>query len=284
MMARRPRGATRSDHLSLAGRRRLASGASAQPSQAGEKAGGKRSVPPLPAAGEREPAGAGGAAALYRLMAWLSPAYPVGAFSYSGGLEWAVEAGDVRDAESLQHWLAVVIGAGGGFCDAVFLVHAHEAVTSGDDAALRAIAELAAAYTPSKERHLETTAQGRAFLEATRAAWPCAALDRLLAVWDGPMAYPVAVGVAAAGHGIAVEPCVAAFLQAVAANLVSAGVRLVPLGQTAGQRVLAALEDGITATARRALATPLDEVGGAAFRADLATMRHETQYTRLFRS
>jgi urease accessory protein len=286
MMARRPRGATRSGHLSLAGRRRLASGASAQPSKAGEKAGGKsnRSVPPLPASGEREPAGAGGAAALYRLMAWLSPAYPVGAFSYSGGLEWAVEAGDVRDAESLQHWLAVVIGAGGGFCDAVFLVHAHEAVTSGDDAALRAIAELAAAYTPSKERHLETTAQGRAFLEATRAAWPCAALDRLLAVWDGPMAYPVAVGVAAAGHGIAVEPCVAAFLQAVAANLVSAGVRLVPLGQTAGQRVLAALEDGITATARRALATPLDEVGGAAFRADLATMRHETQYTRLFRS
>jgi urease accessory protein len=217
-------------------------------------------------------------------MAWLSPAYPVGAFSYSGGLEWAVEAGDVRDAESLQHWLAVVIGAGGGFCDAVFLVHAHQAVTSGDDAALRAIAELAAAYAPSKERHLETTAQGRAFLDATRAAWPCGALDRLFAVWDGPIAYPVAVGMAAAGHGIAVEPCVAAFLQAVAANLVSAGVRLVPLGQTAGQRVLAALEDGITATARRAVATPLDEVGGAAFRADLATMRHETQYTRLFRS
>jgi urease accessory protein len=217
-------------------------------------------------------------------MAWLSPAYPVGAFSYSGGLEWAVEAGDVRDAESLQRWLAVVIGAGGGFCDAVFLVHAHQAVTGGDDAALRAIAELAAAYTPSKERHLETTAQGRAFLDATRAAWPCAALDRLLSVWDGPMAYPVAVGVAAAGHGIALEPCVAAYLQAVAANLASAGVRLVPLGQTAGQRLLAALEQVITATALAAVATPLDEVGGAAFRADLAAMRHETQYTRLFRS
>ena len=221
---------------------------------------------------------------LYRLMAWLSPSYPVGAFSYSGGLEWAVEAGDVTDAETLQRWLAVVIGEGGGFCDAVFLLHAHRAVAAPDDTALRAVAELAAAFTPSKERHLESTAQGRAFLDATRAAWPCAALDRLIAVWDGPIAYPVAVGVAAAGHGIPVEPGLAAYLQAVAANLVSAGVRLIPLGQTDGQRVVAALEAVVAATVERALATPLDEVGGAAFRADLASMRHETQYTRLFRS
>src|SRR5262249_22247376 len=135
----------------------------------------------------------------------------------------------------------------------------------------------------SKERQLETAAHGNAFLVATRAAWPCAALERLATIWDGPVAYPVAVGVAAAGHGIAVAPCVAAYLQAVAANLVSAGVRLIPLGQTAGQRILAALEDTIAASAQRALATPLEEVGGAAFRADLAGMRHETQYTRLFR-
>src|SRR5215510_12888668 len=229
--------------------------------------------------------GASGTAALFRLMAWLSPGYPVGAFSYSGGLEWAVEAGDVRDAETLQRWLEVVIRQGGGFCDAVVLVHAHAAAAAGAaEKNLRAVAELAAALTPSKERHLETTAQGRAFVDATRAAWPCAALDRLLAAWDGPVAYPVAVGVAAAGHGIAVEPCVGAYMQAIAANLVSAGVRLIPLGQTAGQRVLAALEETIAASAQRALATPLDEVGGASFRADLATIRHETQYTRLFRS
>ena len=114
-------------------------------------------------------------AALYRLMAWLSPAYPVGAFSYSNGIEWAVEAGDIGDARSLERWLAVMIGEGGGFCDAVFLVHAHRAISAVDDVALRAVAELAAAFAPSKERHLETTAQGRAFLDTTRAAWPCAA-------------------------------------------------------------------------------------------------------------
>ena len=142
---------------------------------------------------------------LYRLMAWLSPSYPVGAFSYSSGIEWAVEAGDIKDAATLQGWLAVVIGQGAGFCDAVFLVHAHRASAENNDKALRTVAELAAAFAPSKERHLETTAQGRAFMEATRAAWSCAALDRLAAVWNGQIAYPIAVGVAAAGHEIGRE-------------------------------------------------------------------------------
>ena len=221
------------------------------------------------------------AAALYRLQAWLSPGYPVGAFSFSSGLEWAIEAGDIADAPTLQRWVAVILSDGGGFCDAVFFVHTHRAIEQGDDTALAAVAELALAFAPSKERQLETTAQGGAFLAATKAAWPCAALDR---VGTGPCAYPVAVGAAAAGHGIPLAPALAAYLHALAANLISAGVRLIPLGQTDGQRVLAALEPVVTATAERALVTPLDEVGSAAFRADLASLRHETQYTRLFRS
>ncbi|HEY0224572.1 MAG TPA: urease accessory UreF family protein [Pseudolabrys sp.] len=221
-------------------------------------------------------------AALYRLMAWLSPAFPVGAFSYSSGIEWAVEAGDIRNVETLKGWLGVMLSAGGGYCDAVLFAHAHRAV--GDDKALRAVAELAAAFAPSKERHLETTAQGNAFVEATRAAWGCAAIERLKTIWDGPVAYPVAVAVAASGHGIALEPALAAYLQALAANWVSAGVRLIPLGQSDGQRVLAALEPAVAATARRALSAGLDDIGSSAFRADLASARHETQYTRLFRS
>jgi urease accessory protein len=222
--------------------------------------------------------------ALYRLMAWLSPSYPVGAFSYSSGIEWAVEVGDIKDAETLRDWLAVMLGEGSGVCDAVLFAHAHRAAAADDGKALRAVAELAAAFASSKERHLETTAQGNAFIAATGAAWPCAALDRLKSAWNGPVAYPVAVAVAASGHGIALEPALAAFLQAVAANLVSAGVRLIPLGQTDGQRVLAALEPVVAATAARALGLTLDDIGSAAFRADLASSRHETQYTRLFRS
>jgi urease accessory protein len=217
-------------------------------------------------------------------MAWLSPAYPVGAFSYSSGIEWAVEAGDITNAETLRTWLAAIISEGGGFADAVFFAHTHRAITANDDAALRAVAELAAAFVPSKERFLETTAQGRAFLEATRAAWPCPEIERLDKAWHGPVALTVAVGVTCAGHGIALAPALHAFLHALVANWISAGVRLIPLGQTDGQRVLAALEVAVHAAAARALATPLDEVGTCAFRADLASMRHETQYTRLFRS
>jgi urease accessory protein len=245
------------------------------------KRGARRKKLPDCRLGRNEPIDS---AVLYRLMAWLSPAYPVGAFSYSSGIEWAVEAGDIRDAATLRQWLAALIAAGSGFCDAVLFVHAHRAATDRDDATLRGVAALAAALVPSKERFLETTAQGRAFVDATQAAWPCAALARFADVWPGPVALPVAVAVACAGHDIGCEAALGAFLHALTANWISAGVRLIPLGQTDGLRALAALEAAVAATAARALATPLEEIGSATFRADLATMRHETQYTRLFRS
>lgn len=222
--------------------------------------------------------------ALYRLMCWLSPAYPVGAFSYSSGIEWAVEAGDVADAESLRHWLEAMLRDGAGMSDAIFFAHAHRAVTQSDDAAFLAIAELAGAFVPTRERRQETLTLGRAFMEVTLAAWPCPALVHLRKLWTGPIAYPIAVGAACAGHAIALEPALPAFLTAVCANWISAGMRLIPLGHTDGQRVIAALEPAVAATAQRALAAGLDDLGSACFRADIASARHETQYTRLFRS
>jgi urease accessory protein len=224
------------------------------------------------------------ASSLYRLMAWLSPAYPVGAFSYSSGLEWAVEAGDLTSAEELSGWLQCLLTDGAGYCDAVLFAQSYRACSSGDGRALREVAELAAALAPSRERFLETTAQGRAFLDVTQAAWPCKAFDHLAKIWRGPLAYPVAVAVASAGHEIPLEQSLAAYLQALAANWISAGVRLIPLGQTDGQRVTAFLEPVVAEAARRALAATLDDAGSAVFRADIAAMRHETQYTRLFRS
>jgi urease accessory protein len=223
------------------------------------------------------------AAALYRLMTWLSPAFPVGAFSYSSGIEWAVEAGDITDAASLRDWLAAMLSEGSGFCDAVFLAQAHRAASAQDEAGLREIAELAAAFVPSRERQLETSTQGRAFIEIARSAWACDGLDGMVAACGG-MVYPVAVGVVSAGHAVPLEPAMHAFLHAVVSNWISAGARLVPLGQTDSQRILARLEADVAATAKRALEASLDDLGSATFRADLASLRHETQYTRLFRS
>ena len=222
--------------------------------------------------------------ALYRLMTWLSPAFPVGAFSYSSGIEWAVEAGDITDAATLRDWLAAMLGDGPGFCDAVFMAHAHRAVIADDSAALRDLAELAAAFTPSRERHLETSSQGRAFIDIVRAAWSSIALERAVANCAGPIVYPVAVGITGAAHNLPLAATLHAFLHAVVSNWISAGARLIPLGQTDCQRVLVALETEVNATAARALQATLDDLGSATFRADIASMRHETQYTRLFRS
>jgi urease accessory protein len=224
------------------------------------------------------------AAALYRLMTWLSPSFPVGAFSYSSGIEWAVEAGDITDAASLRQWLKSLLTDGGGICDSIFLAHAYRVALSGDDALLADIVELASAFAPSRERHLETTAQGRAFIEIARAAWHNALLDRLITSCKAAIVYPVAVGLVSAAHAIPLAPTLHAFLHAVTSNWISAGARLVPLGQTDSQRVLAQLEPDVAATAKRAFVASLDDLGSATFRADLASMRHETQYTRLFRS
>jgi urease accessory protein len=222
--------------------------------------------------------------ALYRLMTWLSPAYPVGAFSYSSGIEWAVEAGDIRDIETLRHWLEAMLTEGSGMSDGILFNHAHRAVTCGDDASLVETAGLAAAFVPTRERYRETTALGRAFVDVTCAAWPCPALTKLQQLWHGAVAYPIAVGVACAGHAIPLAPALHAFLAAVTSNWVSAGVRLIPLGHTDGQRVLQALEPAVATTAQCAIAAPLDDLSSATFRADLASVMHETQYTRLFRS
>jgi urease accessory protein len=224
------------------------------------------------------------AAALYRLMTWLSPSFPVGAFSYSSGIEWAVEAGDIHDAASLRDWLSVMLADGPGFCDGVFLAHAHRIAALGDDAGLREVAELAAAFVPSRERHLETSAQGRAFIEIARAAWSGDGLDRMVSCCDGTIVYPVALALVSAAHAIPLAQTMHAFLHALTSNWISAGARLIPLGQTDSQRVLAVLEPIVVSTAKRALEASLDQLGSATFRADLSSMRHETQYTRLFRS
>ncbi len=211
---------------------------------------------------------------LVRLLAWMSPAFPTGGFAYSHGLEWAIEAGDITGATTLSAWLEDVLRHGAGWSDAILLRHAHR--SARDPAALRDLADLALALAPARERRDETLNQGRAFALAA-------------APWAGEpppsdAAYPVVVGAMAGSHDIPEDDSTVAYLQVVATNLISAAVRLIPLGQTDGLRVLAGLERIILALAADSRCATLDEIGGCAFRSDLAAMRHETQYTRLFRS
>ncbi|MBB2711561.1 urease accessory protein UreF [Rhizobium sophoriradicis] len=215
--------------------------------------------------------------AMLRLTAWLSPAFPIGSFAYSGGLERAVADGLVTDAASLAAWIGTLIGHGAIWNDAVLLAESHRC--QAEAARLAEVAALAEALAGSRERHQETTLLGDAFLAAAR-AWPDEVFERL----TGKTAYPVAVGAVAGAHGIGSEQVLAVFLHAYASQAVSTGIRLGVAGQRDGVALLAGLEGHIAEVARRAAASSLDDLGSATVQADIASLRHETQATRLFRS
>ena len=215
--------------------------------------------------------------ALVRLMTWLSPAFPVGAFSYSGGLEQAVADGDVRDAGSLRDWLASLLAHGALWNDAVLFAEAHRSVEDAER--LAAVAALAEALSGSAERHRETMLQGEAFLAAA-AGWP----HPVLAMLGEAAAYPIAVSAVSGGHGIVAETALAAYLHAVASNLVSVAIRCGVIGQRDGVATLAGLEARILALAAAAARSTLGDLGSATMRADIASLKHETLTTRLFRS
>jgi len=218
---------------------------------------------------------------LLKLLTFLSPAFPIGAFSYSHGLEWAIDSGTIRNAEALLAWLTDLLLVGSARTDAVLFTEAYRAAAAADLSRLHTVAELASALSPSRERHLEATAQGRAFLDAIAASWPCASAEALLETGG---TYPVAVAAVAADHGIALEAALPAYLNAFAANLISVGVRLIPIGQNAGLGILSALHPLIAATARRAENSTLDDLGSSTILSDIASMRHEEQYSRVFRT
>ena len=214
--------------------------------------------------------------ALYKLTAWLSPAYPVGAFAYSHGLERAVTDGVVHDAGSAQSWIADCLECGAGRTDAILLAHAWRAAGAKDPRALDDVAALGLALAPSAERLSETRDQGEAFASVTGDAWGASAVPHA--------PYAVAVGAAAASGSIPLAATLQTYLQAFAANLVSAAVRLVPLGQTQGQTIVAGLAECIGRLTEEAADAPLEAIGGCAVLADIASMNHETQEPRLFRS
>jgi urease accessory protein len=222
---------------------------------------------------------------LYRLLAWLSPAYPIGAFSYSHGVETAVEEGFIKDRASLVGWLQTVLTDGTGRVDGALFAVAWRAADAKDWKTFDAVAERAAAWRGTSEMALESRQQGGSFLSITKNAWRHPDLDAAHERLAGEIALPVAVALAAAVHGIALEMALSGYLHAFTANLISAAVRTVPLGQSDGQLALAALEAYVNQAARAAMTVKsLDEVGTATPLLDWCSLKHETQYTRLFRS
>ncbi len=206
------------------------------------------------------------------LTQWFSPAYPIGAFAYSHGLETAIKSGQIATSGDLYAWLADVIEHGTGRNDCILL---RAAYNCEEEAALDAVDAVACAFAGSAERLKETTLQGAAFTRTTDA------------IWDGETpdcANPVAVGYAAQRLKLPVDLTASMYLQAFASNLVSAAVRLVPLGQTEGQATLSALTPLCLRIAQDTEAAAIDDLSGTAFLSDIAAMKHETMTHRIFRS
>jgi urease accessory protein len=229
---------------------------------------------------------------LYRLLTWSSPAFPTGAFSYSHGLEAAFADGAMHDRATLEAWIGAVIVHGSGRVDADIVRDAWRAADAGDDAALAEVNRRGSAYRATAELALESSQQGAAFQVAYEAAWvsphpnspPFVEEGWGGGLLDGDICHAAAFGAAAARAGVTLNDTLTAYLHAFAASLMSAGLRLGIVGQTDGQRILAALESGVTAAVAASLARAMQDFGAATFALDLASMAHETQYTRLFRS
>ena len=224
-----------------------------------------------------------GPRALLRLQGWLSPSFPNGAYSYSHGLEWAVEAGHIHDRSSLVDWLEADLCYGSGRNEAIFFSEAYRCVIESDQAKLTRVAELAAAFRGTSEFALESSQQATACLTTLRQVWPHHVLDLLLEMRCQPV-LAVVLGARSASERIPVRVALPAFLHSYVANLVTAGVRLIPLGQTDGQLAVAVLEDAVMTASAQGNGTTLDDLGSAGFMVELASMAHEAQYTRLFRS
>jgi urease accessory protein len=225
--------------------------------------------------------------ALLRLQSWLSPAFPTGSYSYSHGLEWVVEAGHVHDRETLVDWLEADLCYGSGRNEGIFFSEAWRCTLDNDRTRLLEIAELAAAFRGTAEFALESSQQASACLATLLQVWPDRVLHWLSETLRHRGMQPVlavVLGARAASQGLPVNLALPAFLQASIANLVTAGVRLIPLGQTDGQLAIAALEGAVLDLGAQAQEATIEDLGSAAFMVDFASMAHETQYTRLFRS
>jgi urease accessory protein len=206
-------------------------------------------------------------ASLLLLLNWMSPTFPIGSFAYSHGLEQAIADGRVTTQDDVESWVTDLMQTGSGWNDAVLFAQCWQSNPN----------ELALALAGSAERYSETTQLGRNFNIAA-AVW--IGEDK----FDGVMAYPVAAGLACTRMNIPQDQALAAYLQGFCAALVSVAVRLVPLGQTSGLKVLRNLARLISATAQRAATATLADLGSNCIAADIAAMKHETLEPRIFRT
>ena len=206
---------------------------------------------------------------LITVMQWLSPAFPIGGFAYSHGLEWAINKGYVSNREELQNWVSDLLEYGSLKNDAILI----KLVLKGSDP--KEINELALALCSASERLSETQLQGGAFCKIMREVWSLE-MDELT--------LPIALALAAKNENIDQNLVVPAYLHSFCSNLISVAMRLIPIGQTDGQKTLRELSPLISDSVRAVAKSDKDDLGSACFLSDVSAMQHEYLQPRVFKT
>ena len=201
------------------------------------------------------------------LFSWFSPNFPIGSFNFSHGLEAAVEMKFIYDSFTLEKWISNLITDGSGKTDIILLSNAYRG---------KNINELALALCPSKERWIESIKLGKSFSKNIRDNWSYNIEDEL--------AFPVALGKAGSFFSIPLDQLLIIFLQSFASNLITFGMKHIPLGQSAGQKILINLIPVIQAQSMKYKNYDIKDIGSCAYISDLASMYHENLKNRIYQT
>lgn len=231
---------------------------------------------------------------IYRLLTWFSPSYPIGSFHFSHGIEYAVEWNLIKDAKSLEEWISGIIQFGSGRMDLMMFKLSYDLFTAPNVRAdpnrikkLNRLITISNALKLSPELWQESTKQGDAALKALLKSHPSDNLHFLnlqLKKTDKYPVVPIVFGAACADHRIPLKWALTAYLHSFIFNLITAGVKLIPLGQTAGQNIAASLESVIHKCVNASAKSKINDISGASPMVEWTSVKHENQYTRLFQS
>jgi urease accessory protein len=220
--------------------------------------------------------------ALLCLLQLASPALPVGAYSYSEGLETLIDTGTIENKQSLKHWLEQELRYGAIRLEAAVMVRAYNSAKLGDIEALSYWNNWLSAARETEELRSSSWQMGRSLIRLLLELQP--QLAQSANVVGNPCNYAIAFGIAAAHWQIDLSAAILGYLHSWTTNLITAGVKLIPIGQTAGQQLLLEIHANLSSAAQEILALEDDDLNSCGWGLSLASMAHETQYTRLFRS
>ena len=214
---------------------------------------------------------------ILKLLTWNNQSFPIGSYCFSSGLEFAVESKLIQSGKDLQYWLNDLLKYGSLYSDALILLEAWKLASKKENNKINDLNNFAVSLNQSNEKYIENYEQGKSFIKITEDAWNHKYISKKLV-------YPIAYAVAAVQENINMEDVLICYLHSSLCNLLAAGIKLIPLGQTEGQKIQIALNTYIEEEYKNILKKNFNDIGNCGWVNDIISMKHENQFTRTFRT